>query len=170
MVSTSAFVILSMAIAQAVMLPVQCTVDSTLHWVIACLIILHDTCWTCWVGTSMMTISGHKLIFLCHLFVPNLFVRCPCVCTVWCDDAKVRADCNTAQIEIGNEFSSALKKHFTPLGYIKKKIMSNALVYENLNSFGVKWFGTEVPSFLSVSPRLPVCSHDALTDNKAFTC
>lgn len=71
----------TMAIIQAVLLPVQCTVDSTLHWVIACLIILHDTCWTCWVGTSIMTLSVLKLIFLCHSFFPNLFVRCPCVCS-----------------------------------------------------------------------------------------
>lgn len=124
-VSTSAFVIPSnhsYNTSPTVLLPVQCTGDSALHWVTACLIILHDTCWTCWVWTSITTISVRELIFRHHLFVPNLFVRCPRVCSVWCDDAKVRADCNTAQMEIGNEFSSALKTHFTPLGALSSAV------------------------------------------------
>lgn len=123
-----------------------------------------------------------------HLSVPSLFVRCPCVCSAWCDNTKHWRDCSTAQIELGNQVNSVSNVHFILLTciidinsiafqllflymqdvqwykthHIANWINKSVQIFKlTLNVISIHWLSDlklDWPHFL-VSLHIPVCSH-----------
>lgn len=62
--------------------------------------------WTSIMGRLCIWTSFSMSGSLSHLSVPNLFVRCLCVCSALCVTTKHWRDCRMAQIEPGKERGS----------------------------------------------------------------